>query len=432
MTADARAEDARRRLSAPAYAPLWAAVRARLERTGLTINNRPVRVDVPPGPARADIAALVGISPAGSDPLPVRLDKFDEWLRSSAARCGLIELLAEIGGPLTDRRASRQAATDAADRVWVDLAAHPAVERLPALTEWLDEVRRSGLATRLAESPSHIARLVDQALDVLAVLPMADVPLARLAGQITTDTHALDRSQPLSTIVLNGLPLIPSGPVAHEGPGDPDRRTRGGAAEWREAWARVGVLCDDLSVSVLVLNLPLVDGDDVVGATIDRHRSAGEPLRLTLRQLSAATLRFPSGGMVRSCENPTVLAQAALDLGPASAPLVCTDGQPDSAVDELFHQLRKAGTMVAHHGDFDWGGIRIANTVMERHGAEPWRFGTDDYMDAVESVRADSLGPPPTGLTACWDHGLVESMTTAGARIYEEQLLDTLLHDLRG
>lgn len=432
MTADSRAADARRRLAEPAYAPLWAAVRTRLERTGLVISNRPVRVDVASGPARADIAGLVGTSPAGSGPLSIRLDHLDKVLRHNAAQCGLIELLTELGGPLADRRANRRAATEAADRTWSNLAAHPVVERLPALTEWLDELRRSGLATRLASAPSHIGPLVGQALDVFATLPVVDVPLARLAGQVTADTHALDRSQPLSTIVLNGLPLIPAGPGADDGSNDPGWRTSSGAADWRQAWARVGVLCDDLSVSVLVLNLPVLDDDDLIGATIDRHRTAGEPLRLTLRQLGSGRLRFPSEGIVRSCENPTVLAQAALELGPSSAPLVCTDGQPDSAVDELFHQLRAAGMTLAHHGDFDWGGIRIANTVVERHGADSWHYRTDDYLAAVDSVRADTLDSPPKGLTACWDPDLVEAMTTAGARIYEEQLLDTLLQDLRG
>ncbi|MEO6988970.1 MAG: TIGR02679 family protein [Aquihabitans sp.] len=431
MTTDGRVTEARRQLAEPVYASLWHAARLRLERTGLSITNRPVRVDVPPGPARIAITGLIGASPAGTGPLSVRLDKLDDLLRHSAAGCSLIDLLAEIGGPLTDRRAKREAAADATERTWATLATHSAVERLPVLSDWLLDLRGSGLALRLAGEPTQIEALVGQALDVLAALPVVNVPLARLAGQVAADTHALDRGKPLSTIVLSSLHHVPNGPSSHDRVDPTGQPTTSGAAQWRQAWARVGVLCDDLSVSVLVLNLPLIDGDAVIGTTIDRHRTVGEPLRLTLRQLTNARLRFPNNGVVRSCENPTVLAQAALDLGPSSAPLVCTDGHPDSAVHELFHQIQTAGMTLSHHGDFDWGGIRIANTVMERHGAEPWRYGSDDYLTAVESVKADVLGPPPTGLTACWDPELVEAMTTVGARIYEEQLLDDLLQDLR-
>lgn len=430
MTVDPRATEARRRLAGPDHAPLWGAVRRRLERNGVEVNARPVSVEVPPGPAREAIAGLLGTSPAGTRPIQVRLDHLDTTLRRNATGCGLIELLTELGGPVEDRRATRAAAADAVESLWQDLAAHPAVERRPALEAWLVELRRSGTATRLGRTPTDIRRLVQRALDVVDALPVRDLPLARFAAQVTSDSHALDRQQSLGTIVLSAIPHIsPSIPPTGRPTGP--ALASSGAAAWRQAWARVGVLCDDLSVSVLVLNLPLIDEDDLVGDTIRRHRRAGEPLRITLRQLGRARLRFASGATVRTCENPTVLAQAALELGADSAPLVCTDGQPDSAVDELLGQLVRDGASISHHGDFDWGGIRIANHLADRHGADPWRFRTADYHAAIETLRGDELPAPPPGLATRWDDGLVEAMSEAQVRIYEEQVLDDLIQDLR-
>lgn len=72
-------------------------------------------------------------------------------------------------------------------------------------------------------------------------------------------------------------------------------------------------------------------------------------------------------------------------LGARSGPLVCTDGQPTSAVDELLRQVRVSGAGLAHHGDFEWGGIRVANYLVQRYLAGPWRFSTRGYLESAPS-----------------------------------------------
>jgi hypothetical protein len=54
------------------------------------------------------------------------------------------------------------------------------------------------------------------------------------------------------------------------------------------AWAAVGVLCDELSAPVLVLNLT-GDAVSVARRMLNLYAEAGEPARLSLRQL----LRYP-------------------------------------------------------------------------------------------------------------------------------------------
>ena len=67
----------------------------------------------------------------------------------------------------------------------------------------------------------------------------------------------------------------------------------------------------------------------------------------------------------------------------------------------LLDLLAADGCRFAYHGDFDWGGLRIARSVIDRYGAEPWRFQRDDYLAAASLGRL-SLGPPPTGAVAQW------------------------------
>lgn len=419
-------QDARQALHGAQYRPLWTAARARLERNGIAISNRPVKVDVV-GESRRAIAGLTGRSPAGSEPLAIRLDRLDDALRSGAAAIGLVELLEGIDGPLVDRRAARARRRATVSATWAVLARHPATRSHPGLGAWLDAQRASGTALRLAGSLDGLESLVCSGLDVVARLPVDDLPLAVFAARATGDAHALDRGTPLGSLVVGALEHLRNHDetVADSLPGNASR-------SWRDAWARVGVICDDVSPSVLVLNLTTTHAAPApVSTALAAHRRAGLPLRLTLGQLRAEPLCVAEGSTVYCCENPSVVAHAATLLGAESAPLVCTDGQPNSAVDTLIGRLTTSGVTVRHHGDFDWGGIAIANTLVARHGVDLWQFSTSDYLAAAELGRVP-LEAPTHPIAASWDTELVPSMQRTGHRVFEEQVLDALLADLGG
>jgi uncharacterized protein (TIGR02679 family) len=133
---------------------------------------------------------------------------------------------------------------------------------------------------------------------------------------------------------------------------------------------------------------------------------------------------------VRVCENPAVLAAAADELGPDCPPLVCTEGTLSAAARTLLRHLRDRGCRLAHHGDFDWGGIRIATGVLRLFDAAPWRYDSRSYLAAVER----GLGSPlTTGFPAPtpWDPALGEAISRHRVRVEEEHLIDQLLADLR-
>ena len=201
------------------------------------------------------------------------------------------------------------------------------------------------------------------------------------------------------------------------------------AEAWRDAWTSAGVLCDELSAPVLTLNLP-GGGETLTDRALRLHAAAGEPYRLTTRQLLREPPAFASTDAARTvhvCENPTVVAAAANRLGAGCAPLVCVEGQPRTAARVLLGLLTAAGVHLAYHGDFDWAGIQIGNVIMRRHGAVPWRFSSVDYR-AAEGGRA-LHGEP---VAALWDPDLEATMLETGRVVHEEQVLDLLLIDLAG
>lgn len=92
----------------------------------------------------------------------------------------------------------------------------------------------------------------------------------------------------------------------------------------------------------------------------------------------------------------------------------------------LLDALTKAGCELRYHGDFDWDGIRIGNTITQGHGAIGWRFSASDYAEAPKG--ASSLVGLP--VIPRWDRKLGELMAQVGKCVHEEILLEVLLSDL--
>ncbi len=160
----------------------------------------------------------------------------------------------------------------------------------------------------------------------------------------------------------------------------------GTADSRRTAWAGVGVYLDDLSSLVLCLGLP-GDTRTALGSMLASCREAGQPAVLALRML-----RCHDGPLladrVRTCENPVVVAAAADEFGPQCCPLVCVNGQPSAAGRKLLELLAAGEATFDYHGDFDWGGIRIAGTVRNWVNWRPWRY--DRLLPALQ--RRTGLG----------------------------------------
>lgn len=92
-----------------------------------------------------------------------------------------------------------------------------------------------------------------------------------------------------------------------------------------------------------------------------------------------------------------------------------------------MHRSR-AGARLSHHGDFDWGGVRIGNVLQGRLSILPWRFDRDTYVQHV----AAHPGPPLRGkpAEARWDPDLPVAMLATGSGVEEESVAAFLLDDL--
>src|SRR5207249_2793779 len=107
------------------------------------------------------------------------------------------------------------------------------------------------------------------------------------------------------------------------------------------------------------------------------------------------------------CENPALVAEAADRFGQSCPALVCVEGMPTTAAHALLERFTQA--RIRYHGDFDWGGIRAANSVAARVAMTPWRFAAVDYEEAVSNacVMVELRG---VAVEASWDPELSPRM----------------------
>lgn len=370
---------------------------------------------------RGAVGRLFGRPPRAARGLSVSLGELDALLRRSGAHTGgLAAAVVTLTGPVTVR--AEQTAHDA--RAWAHAFRRIEATTMgrPELAAWSEHIRSTGLVKRLAGAEPEAAReLLDALASVVAALPSAGESLSAFAARVTGRAHALDDGTPLGTLALGAARAL----AALEPPGADESP----AEARREAWAAVGVLCDELSSTVLTLGLP---GDaSATGRVLAAAGVSGEPVWLTLRQLvrSPPQWREAGAGDALVVENPSVVALAADELGARCGPIVCTNGQPRAAAMVLLRSLAAAGFRLRHHGDFDWGGLTIGNLVHRRLPAEPCQFDRDAYLRAVAAhPHAAPLTGSPT--SASWDPELGAAMREAGRRIEEELVAAELLREL--
>lgn len=419
---------ARAWLAEPGLARLWDQIHERLQRNGIAIRGRVVLADISHAEREA-LGLLMGRAYSGeraSIPLP----DLDQRLRLSAAGCGLAEAAAELRGQIIDKPGERNARQAERDQVWAaaDEARRTSLPGEAAWAQdWLADVRRTGTLSRL--TGGQAATVIRQACMVLGTLAArlsaegaardrAWTSRGELAERVTGTAHGLDDDTVLARLVLRGL-------ARYHGRDFPqDSRGR------RELWEVSSVTTDQVSSTVLTYRLMPI-GDDWPARSLRERSLAMAETHLTMRDVRRIEWRVAPGTEIFVCENPRVV-EAAMDAA-CRRPVVCTSGNPTTTVMALLDALTGSGARIAYRGDFDWPGIAMANRIINRYEAEPWRMSAADYEEHVSEAR--SRGTPLQSLSgkpvrADWDPELTPAMQAHGVGIQEESALELLVSDL--
>ena len=370
------------------------------------------------------LALLIGLPPRSTQSVRIDIARFDAALREAGIANSLQEALEKLDGPIVNRTEAKAELQSRWSSVTGDQRLHP------TLCAWLRGSSAVGLLKRVSKQEAHTAHLLlQQAHVVLQRLPAQGLTRAQLAADALGNAHALDNGQAVATVVLAASQYGASSGEQEHSPSeeitDEADGARRSSERVRDIWARSGVLVNELARPALFLNLPVRPQSSALAAP-------GEPGYLSLRRL----LRTPpdwdvADQVVYVCENPNIVSIAADRLGAACASLVCTDGMPAAAQRVLLKQLSDAGAKLLYHGDFDWAGIHIANNVMKLCRCSPWCFGSEHYLQALETAPHKDRDLEETVVAASWDQALTEVMQSHGMAIAEEAVVSLLVNDLR-
>jgi len=383
-----------------------------------------------PSPAQREaLSRLLGRKPSTANPLSFELSQLEQILQAAGLATDWKDAVESLSGSWINRVEEKARVQSNWEAIF-DLP--EASRRDLSLESWLKQIQKSGLLKKLSKNDLTQAReLLTLAARVLQSLPQNGISLSQLSAQLTGNSHALDEGSPLSTLVLKGIP------ASELPPSERASETR------RNLWDSQGVVMDDVSAPVLVLNLRALD-HSLTGRILNLSAEAGEPVRLTLRQLlkhPPSFSRSTLGGCVFVCENPSLVSTMADRLGPKCAPMICLDGQPKTTAHVLLRLLKNeigfpegsGGVQIYYHGDYDWDGLKIGNLMVRSHGVKSWRYSASHYLSHLKTL--DQRVAPMTRLTgtpveALWDHELGSAMCQAGRFVHEESVLDELMEDL--
>lgn len=408
---------------------VWARVRDRLERQGLSNRGRLRLPDLDPV-ARRNLGAVLGTTPRSM----IDLAALEEGLRGLGVGDDLPASLGALGFAVSDeparRRAERRAGRDARDAARAEAGIWPE----PWAGEWIGEVVRAGAVRGLdADQAVALVRSVRAVLDALAPdepggevaalgeaaaadpqlrTGAVDRPRSRvdLAAAVLGSAHALDTGTRVEAAVTRALAHVV------------------GRADARTLWEQAGVHLDLTSGPVLTWNLPVAPGGGLTGL-VAAATAAGVPLHLTQYALRAHPVGTVAGADILVVENPR-LVEAAAQLAIAT-PVVATNGNPSGAVRLLLGQLLGSGANLRYHGDFDAAGLAIA-ARLHAVGLMAWRMTADDYLQALAQADAAGVELPtdesPVGPTP-WDPPLATAFASHRLIVHEERLLPELLLD---
>jgi uncharacterized protein (TIGR02679 family) len=401
-------------LGTPELAWLVSRIRLRLER-GEPIDGTVTLVGATPAQRRA-VARLLGHNVGRGTSLSVSLPEVAAQLWRAAAAPNLIAAVEALGGPVRDLAAERAADLQRWGDALCAVRSSP-LAQLPWYRDWLDSISRDGTVTRLirhgrgdviAQATAVLERLPDESAEGSTVL-------ADLARAATGNDRALAEG-PVAGLVLRAL-------AAREGVQAP-----ASPADEQALWSAAGIVGDDLASQVLVLNVRAAG--DPVGRWLTEAADAGEPFRVTLRQLVGAPV-LPWALEIYVCASSALVRAAADQLGSSCPALICTEGEPSVACSRLLRSAVSTGSVLSWHGDFSWPGLRGTAIAARRLNAKPWLMTATDYQAALSGGRpqgAFSLtgGPEPSP----WDPQLAESMRETGRGISEELLVPALVEAL--
>ena len=255
-------------------------------------------------------------------------------------------------------------------------------------------------------------------------LPMKQNKFLRIgvfATDISKDPHFFDRGTFSGGLFLQGLEFT----LNMETPTD--------AEEVSELYYLAGIVSDKISSFTVAKGVRLFNEKEE-HAAFKGFNNLNEDFIVTLSNLDTIKKARAIGNKVFVVENPNAFSAICDILKEEEFSLVCTNGQLKLASLILLDMLVCGGCEIYYSGDFDGGGLLIAERLKNRYGGKLvfWHFGVDDYLENISDVDINDIGIKKIqSIKSLELMDLVSEMTLKKKAAFQEMMVDELSLDIR-
>jgi uncharacterized protein (TIGR02679 family) len=160
------------------------------------------------------------------------------------------------------------------------------------------------------------------------------------------------------------------------------------AEELNEVLYKAGIIRDEVSNYTLCSGvLAYKEGKEHKGWR--GFYDLGEPLQVSLWNISKIEKVISPQGKVYVFENPTVFSEVLYKTNNKKPSMVCTFGNFKLASLIILDKLVESGAKIYYSGDFDPEGVMMADKLKQRYGENTvlWRYDEREYLTAKSSVK---------------------------------------------
>lgn len=244
--------------------------------------------------------------------------------------------------------------------------------------------------------------------------------LALFSSKISRNPHTFDMDRDCGRLLMYGISYF----LGVQYPK--------GAEDKAEALYSAGIIADEISNYTTISGL-LAYRNGEVHRGWEGFYSLGEPLQVSLWNLSEIDYILSPSRKIFVFENPTVFSEVLYSTRDKRPPLACTYGQIKLASLVLLDRIIDNVDYIYYSGDFDPEGLLIADRLKKRYGEKLvlWRYSIEDYegiksnevLEEIRLKKLDNLKSPELKT-------LGEHIRNKGLAAYQELLTDRYIEDI--
>jgi uncharacterized protein (TIGR02679 family) len=204
------------------------------------------------------------------------------------------------------------------------------------------------------------------------------------------------------------------------------------AEELNECLYNAGVIKDEVSNFTLCSGILAYIGEKEHLGWKNFYEE-GEPLQISLWNISKTDKIVSPSNNVYVFENPTVFSEVLFKVGHRKPSLMCTFGNFKLASLILMDKLVESGATIYYSGDFDPEGLTMADKLKQRYGDKLviWGYSIENYFSIKSTVNLEDYRiKKMDNIKSSELLALAETIKDSRLAAYQELLVDWYVEEM--